>query len=461
MKRQTIESIAKFAGASIHGSYQEPVFVNSISIDTRTIHDGDIYVPIIGENLDGHIFIEEAFQKGALACFCDEAHFPEFQYLTKPILVVKDTLEGFQQLAKNYRASLETMIIGITGSNGKTTTKDVINSVLKQKFKTKKTIGNLNNGIGVPRTLLELDEDTDIGIIEMGMDRFGEISKLADLAHPQIAAITNIGHSHLDQLKTKENVAKAKLEILEQMTEKDLFLYNYDDPVLRSEVEKLDIRPETITFGKDEGADYVLSLKRSDAGGNRFSLNGKNWSLNLIGPFQMYNAAVAIIIGDRLGLTDQQIQAGLTVKDQTAMRTQLISCQGFDILNDTYKSNPQSLKEALETTSLLAGYRQKIAILGDMLELGEDSIDLHREAGRLIDPEIFDYVLFYGELSQRMMEGALEKFPPNRLFHFLSKPNLVDKAKYLISKNSLVLVKASRSMRLEEIIESIQTITAI
>lgn len=461
MKNERLKNIIDYAQGQPSLQVDEDLRVDGISIDTRTLEKGEVYMPIIGENLDGHIFIKDAFENGAVVSFCDKDHSKQLEGEDYPLILVDDCLEAYQKLAKNYRESLDITIIGVTGSNGKTTTKDIVHSVLSQKYKSKKTIGNLNNGIGLPRTLLTFDRDTQTGITEMGMDKAGEISYLSKLAQPKIACITNVGYSHLEELKTPANVAKAKLEILHGMPEDGLLLYNIDDEFLREEVKNLGSLPQEIkSFGTHEDADYHLDLVESNAGGTTFTLGGNEWHVNLLGSFQMYNAAVGVIIGEKMGLDQKQIQKGLRIEDQTSMRSELISGRGFDILNDTYKSNPQSLEEALETTKLLSGYRRKIVILGDMLELGEDEKELHRQAGRSIDPTEIDYVLLYGPLSEYMMQGASENFPIGRVFHYTSKPDLVDKAKYLITKNSLVLVKASRSLRMEEIVESLQQITA-
>nr|WP_072513779.1 UDP-N-acetylmuramoyl-tripeptide--D-alanyl-D-alanine ligase [Ndongobacter massiliensis] len=456
MKNQTIGSIAAFAGAALQTPQDAAQPIHEISTDSRTIHAGDVYLPLLGARLDGHQFIEEAFSKGAVATFCDREHELPQDHCT---LLVDDTMEAFQQLAKNYRAALDVKIIGITGSNGKTTTKDIVNSVLRERYRTKKTVGNFNNQIGVPRTLLDLDEDTEIGVVEMGMDHFHEISKLVELARPDFTIITNVGDSHLLELGTKENVAQAKLEILEQQDENGYFLYNYDDMVLRKAVCEREIRPKVLTYGTDPGADYRIVITRSNAAGTSFSVNGTPWHINLIGSYQAYNATVAVIIGQLLGLSAGEIRRGLHVEDPTAMRNELVHCDGFDILVDCYKSNPQSLAEALETMQLLAGYPQKIAILGDMLELGPDEERLHYEAGLAMRPDEIDYLLFIGDLAKEMERGALVHFPRSRVFHFNSKPDLVDRAKTLIDKSTLVLVKASRAMRLEEVVESIRKTT--
>lgn len=455
MKELTLEQIARFAGGQLVGD--KDCRVTGVSIDTRTLSPGDLYIPFLGERLDGHRFIDQAFVKGARCSFIDRKHpKPQGQNL----IVVEDTLLALQRLAKNYRASLPVRTIGITGSNGKTTTKDILHSVLKQHYRTQKTLGNLNNEIGVPLTLLKLNPDTEVGIVEMGMDNFHQIDRLSDMAQPEMAVITNVGDVHLEWLKTRENVAKAKLEITHPMDSSGIFFYNGDDSTLNTVIPRTEMAPKIVSYGCGSQCDHRIKLLSSNAGGNRFLLDGKEWTVNLVGGYQMYNAAVAILMAEKLGVSEQEIQRGLQVNELTAMRTELMHCDGFDILVDCYKSNPQSVLEALHTVELLSGYKKRIAILGDMLELGEQEEELHREIGRALKPEVFSDVLFFGDLSKAMMEGALEHFTPDHVFHFTSKADLIDRAKYLIESSSLVLVKASRALRLEEVVEGIRTITA-
>lgn len=457
MKKQTLGDLARLAEAQLTPEEAADTLVRGISIDTRTLDAGDVYMPIIGERLDGHQFTERAFEKGAVAAFHDEHHTP---FSAQPSLAVDNTTAAFTRLAKNFRDSLDLVMIGVTGSNGKTTTKDILHSVLKQRFKTLKTTGNLNNEIGVPRTLLELDEDTEAAVVEMGMSGFGEISHLTRLVQPDIAVITNVGAVHLEQLGTRENVAKAKLEIIESMDENGLFLYNYDNEILRNEVRAMSMCPQVLSYGTQPEADIHLELVGATPVETTFTVDGTQFTVDLIGSYQMYNAAVAVYIGRKLGMSDQEIQAGLAVEDRTPWRTELQNFDGFDMLVDVYKSNPPSLREALKTTSLFQGYQKKIAILGDMLELGPDEEKIHKKIGSEIDPAVFDDLLFFGPLAHAMYEGAKKNFSLSHLYHFQSKQDLVDQAKYLIEPNTLVLLKGSRAMRLEEVVESLSSITA-
>lgn len=469
MKPHSITEIARWAQAEIHPGHagQDPdrVLADGVSIDTRTMKAGEIFMPIIGEKMDGHHFLATAFEKGAACAFIDRNHLGMMDdFEDKTFLIVDDSLKAFQTLAANYRKSLTCRVVGVTGSNGKTTTKDILASILSQRFRTVKTIGNLNNEIGVPRTLLDLDESTEVAIIEMGMSALGEIDSLVKMARPHIAIITNVGQAHLNQLGSRENIAKAKMEIINGMGPDDLLIYNHDSSYLTQEIDRRkaqdDLIPRTLSYGQEDRADFALSLIRANEGGSHFSLEGEAFQVNLLGSYQMYNAAAAILCAKELGLDGATIQAGLHVTDQTKMRSELIHAQGFDILVDCYNSSPQSLREALHTTEVLAGYRKKIAILGDMLELGPMEKKIHFDIGQEIDPEVFSDVLFFGPLSKYMMEGASLHFRDNHLFWFSKKSDLVDRAKTLIEPASLVLVKASRSLRLEEIVESIKQRTA-
>lgn len=456
MLNLTLKEIAQLADGIINDEKFEDLVINDISIDTRTLNKDDLYIPIIGENFDGHKFIDSAIMKGAKAIFSEEEKFVKDDF---PIIYVKDTTKALQEFSSKYRQSLDIKVIAITGSNGKTSTKDLISKVLEQKYVVSKTIGNLNNHIGLPLTLLKFNKATDIGVVEMGTDGFGQIEELSKIAKPDIAIITNIGDSHLEALKTKENIAREKLHIIDYLSKNGVFYYNLDDPILTSEYKKLNKKVRDISFGKDPKADYRINIIESNNKGSLFTLNDNFYNLSLIGRHQVYNASVAIAIAEEMGIEEDKIKKALLENEASSMRTELMNMNGFDILNDSYKSNPQSLITALDTLSILNGYRNKIAILGDMLELGENEEDLHRNIGKHINPDNLDYLLLFGPLSKYIYEEALKIMGENRVFYFDNKDKLVDKAKYIIKKGDIVLVKASRSMHLEEIIESLGDLT--
>ncbi len=457
MLNLTLKQVAEFSNGKLNDDKFSDLIINVISIDTRTIEPGDMYMPIIGEKLDGHLFIDQAFQKGAAASFCEYGKLDK--PCDKPIIFVENANQAFTDLAKNFRNSLKDIkIVAITGSNGKTTTKDLIAQVLQPNFKVAKTIGNLNNHIGVPRTLLRLGADIDVGVIEMGTDGFGQIDFLTNMVKPDIAILTNVGDSHLHVLKTKELVAKEKVDIVKGLSDDGIFIYNLDNEYIKNEVKSRNIRQRIITFGKDPEADYNIVIEKTTNNGSTFRLNGEVYRTSNLGAHQVYNATCAIIISKLFGVDQDLVRRQLEINHSSSMRSELVNCKGFDILNDSYKSNPQSLKSALDTLDILSGYKRKIAIIGDMLELGDQEEELHREIGRYIDPNKVDYLLLTGPLSRFTAEEAKKRFPFEHVFYLNSKNDLIDKAKYLIQKNSLVLVKASRSLRLEEIVEALELI---
>lgn len=454
MIKRTLGQIAKMLKAELSTPEKADVEICGVSTDSRTIKKGNLYIPLIGEKFDGRIFIKECQDAGASAFLVDKS-FKITSGIKIPHIIVEDTKKALQDLAKAYKEELDLKIVAITGSNGKTTTKNIMTSVLSTKYKVEKTKGNLNNDIGLPKTVLEFDEDTEVGILEMGTDNFGDISLLTNIARPDIAIIMNIGDSHLENLKTKEGIAKAKLEILEGLKEDGIFIYNGDDETLKKVIPTYQIKQKVISFGKNRNVDFKVEAKEETKHMTSFAKDNEFYSVPLLGSHQVYNGACAVLIGEIFNLTSDQIKRGLSNSTKEANRNTLIECHGFDILDDAYKSNPQSLMQGLQTTNMLGGYTRKIAVLGDMLELGQNQDQLHYNAGKNINPKEIEYALFYGPLSKYMLEGALENFPESRVRHFDDKNDLIDYLKFLIIESSLVFVKGSRGMHMEEVIESI------
>lgn len=457
MLNLTLGEVASLSNGKLNDNKYENIKIREISRDTRTIEYGDLYLPIIGEKLNGHLFIDDAFNKGAVATFIQEGE--KFSN-SKPSIIVKNTLEAFQLFAKKYRESLDVKIIGITGSNGKTTTKDLISNVLSKKYKVTKTLGNLNNQIGLPVSISRLEKDTEIGVLELGMyeGNGGEVSNLSFISKPDIAIITNIGETHLDKLGSKNGILEEKIGIIDGLSKNGIIIYNYDDELLREKFKNIKLKQRIISYGTNNESDYIIKSIESNNNGNLFKLNNKIFNTKLIGIHQIYNASVAAIIGEIFNIEYENIYNAILDNNKETMRSELINCDGYDLLNDSYKSNPQSLRYALETLDILSGYKRKIAILGDMLELGDSEVELHRKIGKEIDPNKIDYLLLFGPLSRYIAKEAIKNFDDNKVFYFTNKKELINKAKYLIVKSSLVLVKASRSLHLEEVIESINNL---
>ncbi len=455
MIERSLGEIAKMIGGEISDEKYSNLLIKGVSTDSRTIQEGNLYIPLIGEVFDGRLFIKECEDKGASA-FLADTDCKIKNNISIPYIRVEDTLKSLQDLARAYRSELKnTKVIGITGSNGKTTTKDLLYEVLKEKYKVQKTIGNLNNEIGVPKTILSLDEDTNIAIVEMGTDSFGDISLTTNISRPDIAIITNIGDSHLEKLKTKEGILKAKMEIVEGLSQDGYFIYNGDDPTMKKEISSYEVKQKMISFGEEDDNDFVVKSSDDNRGKVSFTHDGETYTIPLLGSHNIYNGGVTVLVSSLLGISTDQIKKGLSEVTPANNRSSIIEFEGFDVLDDCYKSNPQSLRSGLKTTKLLGGYDSKILVLGDMLELGDSEDDLHYQVGSEIDPKDIDYCLFFGSLSKHMYEGALENFSKDRIFHFTSKNDLIDKLKSLITKSSLVFVKGSHGMHMEEIIESI------
>lgn len=453
MIEKTLMEINNMCSGHIYNISDKDIPIKGVSTDTRTIENGNLFIPLIGENFDGHNYALQALEKGAAAIFWEKKRFlPKTDI---PVILVDDTYEAMIKLAKNYRNSLDCQVIAITGSNGKTTTKDILSNILKQNFKVQKTQMNYNNEIGLPKTILSLDGDCEIAVLELGTENFGDISFLTNICNPDIALITNIGDSHLLNLKTRENIARAKLEILEGLKDDGFFFYNGDDKTLNEVVKEYNLPERTFTYGINNENDYVIEPLNYDGSGVTFSLEDHIFTVPLLGKHQLYNGAISIIISELFKLDYSTIAKGLQHIDLTGMRNELMFLKDFDILNDSYKSNPQSLDSCLETVYTLEGYDRKIAIIGDMLELGENEESIHEKVGEEINPDQIDYLFTVGELASNIYEKAKVHFPEDHALHFKSREELINELpKYIIPK-TLIMIKASRGMRLEYIVNSL------
>lgn len=457
MIKRSLGHIAKMICGELSDGTLSDIEICGISTDSRTIDSGELYIPLVGEVFDGRIFIKECEEKGARAFIVDK-NYKVNKNVTIPYIRVEDTKKALQDLAKAYRDELKCKVVAITGSNGKTTTKDLLTTILSEKFKTQKTKGNLNNEIGVPKTVLSLDDDCEIAVIELGTDNFGDISLTSRIVRPDISMITNIGDSHLHNLKSKSGILKAKLEILEGMTDEGTFIYNIDDPTMKEEVPTYDIKQKVLSFGTDPKADFNIKFEELPSSKLRFSNGDDHYEIPLIGKHNIYNAAAVVMIAQSFGLDKETIDKGLMKAKSSQNRSELLELDGFDVLDDSYKSNPQALLAGLETVYELFGYNKKIVCLSDMLELGDDEAKLHYQVGEKIDPQRIDFCLFYGPLSYHMYEGALQNFKPSKCFYFEHKDGLVEKLKSLISPCSLVFVKGSHGMHMEEVIDQVRNL---
>jgi len=453
MISRKLKNIASMVNGYMDNEKYSNVEINGVSIDTRTIEKGQLFIPIIGENTDGHKYIETAVQKSAGASLWDEKiPLPKTDI---PLILVKDTTIALQDLAKEYNRQVGAKVVGITGSNGKTSTKDIIYSILKSKYKTHRTSGNFNNEYGLPLTILSMLEDTEIGVLEMGMAGLGEIKLLCQIAPPDIAVITNSTDVHINDLGSVENILKAKMEIAEGVKEEGLLVYLGDSPPLKKAVEDLDRNIVKISFGEDSNNNYATEFQSSTNKGINFKINKEEYFLPMLGRHNIYNGAASVAVAEHIGFNAKEIKNSIQHIDSSGLRNELIKGEYFHILNDAYKSNPTSLRFALETLYDLKGYRQKIVVLGDMFGTGDKEVENHINIGKEIDPNQVDMIFTLGELGEYFAKGAEKNFNKDKLHSFRDFDDLIEALKPNIIKDSLILIKGSRILEMEKILDKI------
>lgn len=456
MITKTIKQIADMIEGTLYlNEGNEDTIVKGICIDSRQIENNNLYIPIVGERVDGHTFISQIEEIAALTLCEDEAYMPTHI----PVIVVEDSVKALQELAKHYRQSLACKVIGITGSNGKTSCKDILSGILSARFKTQKTFGNRNNEIGVPLTLLDLNEYCEVAVIEMGMENKEEIHFLNEMVQQDMAIITSVGIAHLENLGTIENIGLAKLEIVDSLQEGSYFIYNGDDPIL-SHLMKEKVLPKGIhvqTFGEQKNNTMYLTSISQNEKGISFTTNGSEeaYFVPILGKHQAYNAMGAILVAKALGMQDVEINKGLQCIENTSMRNELMTIEKCTILNDAYKSNPQSALAALETFDAFT-HPYKIAILADMLDLGESTKSLHYDLGASLQRFHLQEIICMGELAEYIAEGAKEHCPTAKVVLFENREEVYEYIKEYIHKDCMMVFKGSRGMALDVIIEKMK-----
>ncbi|TFE01986.1 UDP-N-acetylmuramoyl-tripeptide--D-alanyl-D-alanine ligase [Jeotgalibacillus salarius] len=450
--KKTLKEIA----AMLHADAPSPEFADTVvegaSINTLTIQPGNLFIPFKGERTDGHKYVRQALEKGAGAALWqkDVPDAPE----DLPVILVDDSEKALQHLAAAYRRENHFKVVAITGSNGKTTTKDMIAGVLSTKYSVQKTDGNFNNNLGLPLTLLNIKETTDVAVLEMGMSGFGEIELLSNIATPDIAVITNIGESHLQDLGSRENIAKAKFEIISGLNQNGILFYYGDEPLLRSLVEKAD-GLKSASYGYDETNGLYPRKTEIDEAGSRIQLGTEEaWvSIPVLGRHNVLNGLAAIRTALHLGLTLEEIEEGFGKMEMTAMRMERVEGSGGEVfINDTYNASPTSVMAALQFLEEAKVEGKKIAVLGDMLELGENEEQFHREIGQQMNVNEIPVLLTFGPRSRWLAEEAILRTP--LVYWFRDHAELVRELKKHLSKGDLILVKGSRGMELEKVIDA-------
>ena len=443
----TVTQVAKALGNDIASEK----LINRVSIDSRDIDENTLFFAIKGDRFDGHDFIEDVAKKGVGAIVSHKK-----VNVDAPVIYVEDTKQALLDLALFYRHSIENLIvIGLTGSVGKTTTKEMTACVMAQKYKTLKTEGNFNNEIGMPRTVFRLDESYQCAVLEMGMDGFGQISDLTNSAHPDCAIITNIGVSHIENLGSRDGILKAKLEMLEGMKKGSTLFVNGDNDKLAT-VENADYN--IVKFGienknceflaeeiveKDYSTDFVAVWN-----GNRQKVK-----IPTVGIHNVYDALVAFAVGIEYDIDPELIAKGLCDYTPSGMRQRVKDAKGITVIEDCYNASPDSQKAGLNTLCKIARMR-KIAVLGDMLELGDYTETAHRMVGDYVAECEIDALFTLGESSKFIADSA-KNGGLKSVFSFTDKTELTENLKKYLQKGDTVLFKASRGMKLEEIFEEL------
>lgn len=432
------------------------LILNNFSKDTRTINNGDVYIGIKGENFDGNLFIEEAFKKGASCCIVEHLKDIDLsKYKNKTIVQVKDSIKCLQTLATYKRSLYNIPVIAITGSVGKTSTKDIIYEVVNKKYKTLKPEGNLNNHIGLPLTILKL-KDHEALVVEMGMNHFKEISLLTKIAKPTIAIITNIGTAHIGNLGSRENILKAKLEITEQLDKNNFLIINNDNDLLHKEAKKLSQKYKLITIGIDNKSTYNANNIEDNIFSSTFLVNDDKLTINVGSKAFIYNSLIAYSIGKILNIeTSKIIKAISKFKLSPHRLERKISKTGITIIDDTYNANQDSMINALSLLSKINNKR-RVAILADILELGKYSKEIHENIGKTITPNTLDILITIGKNAKYIKELALKNnFNKNNIYSFENYIECQKALPSILSPKDIVLLKGSHGMNLTEIVNVI------
>jgi UDP-N-acetylmuramoyl-tripeptide--D-alanyl-D-alanine ligase len=458
MKKLTPDIVA----AAVGGRYVGPesgrhVPITSVVRDDRDVTAGSLFVCIRGERVDGHDFAARAFESGAACCLCQRTP-PNAE--EKPHILVASTLDALRDLGEYYRKLLDIPVVGVTGSVGKTTAKEMIAAALSTRYNVLKTPENLNNEIGVPLTLLSIQEEHEVAVIEMGISDFGEMRRIARMVRPDICVITAIGHSHLENLGNLEGVLRAKAEVFEYMTPKGLAVLNGDDGLLA----QYDPGVPVVTFGTGENCAFRAESVRQRMegaepaveftvthGDARFDAQVRAFGTHLV-----LGALAAAAVGHALNVPDDEIARGLLDFTPVGRRARVAHTGYITIIDDCYNANPSSMRAAISSLSTLEG--RKVALLGDMFELGEESDNLHREIGEFAARCGIDCLICCGQKAECIYKGLISTGAEIEAWHFPLKGALLNVLPSLIREGDNVLVKASHGMHFEELAQALEAL---
>lgn len=433
--------------------------IRNVVSDSRKVEKDSVFVAIKGEKADGHDYITSVFNAGAAAVICEK--FPENP--TGICIKVENSIKAVQRAAEYYRNKLgdSLKVVGITGSVGKTSTREFVAEVLSQKYRVHRTHGNQNNLLGLPLEILSIEPDTEIAVLEMGISVFGEMRVLSAMAQPNVAIITNIGECHLENLGDRDGVLKEKSDIFSSMKEDGIAVLNGLDDKLANVTSVNGKAP--YWFGRDVDSSYVSEIKNTDMFGSdvTISLNMKGKDsievrVPLPGKHMVGNATVAALVGKLFDVDNESIKKGIENVKPTGGRSNIVKTDKYVLIDDCYNANPLSMRAALNLLCL--SRTRKVAILGDMFELGEEQLLMHKEIGEFAASAGIDVMIFVGEMAERMMEGANEKadLSKQKLFYFKTKEEMLIRSGEILEKGDTVLIKASNGMHFKEILERLK-----
>jgi UDP-N-acetylmuramoyl-tripeptide--D-alanyl-D-alanine ligase len=459
MEGQTQDCLNALEGQLLQGDLACPF--RGVSINSRTVERGELFVCIKGDRFDGHDFLADVIEKkvGGII-ISDPAKLPSKPVRSEEepfVIHVQDTLKALQGLASFQRKRFPLQVVAITGTNGKSTTKEMIASILETKFKTLKTQGNLNNHIGVPLTLLKREPSHEMGVLELGMSAAGEIKRLAEIAQPDIGVITNISEGHLVQLKSLKDIQSAKGELFDALTEQSTAIVNADDPLVLELARSL--RAKTVTFGIDQPADVRASeIENKDNLGFQFkvSLFDKTLSVRLpyLGYCNIYNALAALATGYSLGIKEDAMTRGLENYQRMSQRNEQIQHKEIDLINDSYNANPRSMTEALKTLDSFKTQGRRIFVIGDMLELGDRSITAHQKLGEEIAASKTNILIALGKLASLSAKSA--QALAGEKIQILELASHQEAAEFLTQEavsGDCVMFKGSRGAAMEKVLQ--------
>lgn len=427
--------------------------------DTRNVKENSVYIGIKGNNVDGNTLYMDAFEKGAKLAILENVTIDDnvVSYLkdnNKSIIIVNNTIEALGLIAKERRNEYKKPVIAITGSAGKTSTKDMIFSVLNEEYNVQKTIGNHNNHLGLPLTILDLKDDSDMLVVEMGMNHFNEISYLTNIAKPSVAVITNVGTAHIGNLGSRENILKAKLEILEGLDKDGLLIINNDNDLLHewylNNLDNYNIK----TFGMTNQSDYMATDIKTTEYESSFKCNDIEYVIPVGGEVFIYNALAAIAVGTYYNVDSNKMKKGIKDFELSSNRMNIINNNDITIIDDCYNANFDSLKYAIKYLGSIP--TRRIAVIGTMLELGDYSEELHTNIGDIIVDENIDILITVGEYTNFINEKAESLgMTKDNSYHYDNNEDAIKKLKEILKKDDTVLIKASYSMNFKEIVDSL------